>query len=143
MDSDNLSALTGQLERITYHSDETGFTIARLKVPGRRELVPAVGPIANPAPGELLAMQGQWVRHPKYGEQFKIASCESVVPATVLGIENTWAPFDQGLAGHGQTIVEASEADPGGPRASPRPARGDRRIGPKRVALILKAWAEQ
>ncbi|MCL2669675.1 MAG: hypothetical protein FWE89_03225, partial [Syntrophaceae bacterium] len=80
---DNSSDLRGQIELITYHSEETGFTIARVKVPGRKDLVTVVGAIANPILGEILAMQGQWGRHPKYGEQFKIASCESVVPATV------------------------------------------------------------
>jgi exodeoxyribonuclease V alpha subunit len=35
--------LQGQIERITFHNDETGFTIARLKVKGFRELVTAVG----------------------------------------------------------------------------------------------------
>ena len=32
-------------------------------------------------------MKGEWGNHPKYGEQFKIAYCESTAPATVHGIE--------------------------------------------------------
>jgi exodeoxyribonuclease V alpha subunit len=33
-----LEDLQGQIERVTFHNDETGFTIARLKVKGFREL---------------------------------------------------------------------------------------------------------
>ena len=34
-----LIELQGQIERITYTSEESGFTVARVKVPGRRDLV--------------------------------------------------------------------------------------------------------
>jgi len=64
--------LTGQIERITYAAEEDGFTIAKVKVQGRRDLVTVVGSIMAPAPGEILKMQGEWVNHPKFGEQFKV-----------------------------------------------------------------------
>ncbi len=38
-----LSDLQGQIERITYTNEENGFTIAKLKVYGQRELVTIVG----------------------------------------------------------------------------------------------------
>ena len=100
----SLSELRGQIERITYQSEETGFTIARLKVAGRKELVTVVGHIANPTPGEILSMKGEWGHHPKYGEQFKIVSCQSAVPATVYrDREIPRLGADQGArAGHGQ-----------------------------------------
>jgi len=34
MDNDSQTELEGQLERITYFSEETGFTVARLKIRG-------------------------------------------------------------------------------------------------------------
>jgi exodeoxyribonuclease V alpha subunit len=37
--SNTLADLQGQIERITYTNDETGFTIAKLKVYGQRDLV--------------------------------------------------------------------------------------------------------
>ena len=37
--------------------------------------------------GEILKLKGEWHNHPKFGEQFKIISYESVIPATVKGIE--------------------------------------------------------
>ena len=67
-----LAELQGQIERITYINEENGFTIARVKVYGQRDLVTVVGNLMAPTPGEVLKMKGEWANHPKYGEQFKI-----------------------------------------------------------------------
>jgi exodeoxyribonuclease V alpha subunit len=82
-----LTDLQGQIERITYTNDENGYTIAKLKVYGRRDLVTVVGNLLSPTPGEILKMQGEWSNHPKYGEQFKVVHYKSLVPASVAGIE--------------------------------------------------------
>ena len=52
-----LEDIQGQIERVTFHNDETGFTIARLKVKGFRELVTAVGNLMAPVPGQVIQMQ--------------------------------------------------------------------------------------
>ena len=79
--------LSGQIERITFTSEETGFTIAQVKVHGRRELVTVVGNLLAPSPGEVLEMHGEWTRHPRFGEQFKVSEFETKIPATVDGIK--------------------------------------------------------
>ena len=79
--------LQGQIERITYTNDESGYTIAKLKVQGQPDLITVVGNLLAPMPGEILKVQGEWANHPKYGQQFKITHYESVVPASVNGIE--------------------------------------------------------
>lgn len=76
-----------QVERITYFNEENSYTIAKVRVQGRNDLVTVVGTIFSMTPGEVLKLRGQWNRHPKYGEQFKVESYESVLPATVKGIE--------------------------------------------------------
>jgi exodeoxyribonuclease V alpha subunit len=82
-----LTELSGQIERITYTNEENGYTIARVKVYGQRDLVTIVGHLMSPAPGEILNMKGEWVNHPKFGEQFKIVEYKTKVPATVFGIQ--------------------------------------------------------
>src|SRR3974377_2197221 len=82
-----LADLQGQIERITYTNDENGYTIAKVKVYGRRDLVTVVGNLLAPTPGEILKMQGEWTTHPKYGEQFRVVHYKSLVPASVHGIE--------------------------------------------------------
>jgi exodeoxyribonuclease V alpha subunit len=82
-----LADLQGQIERITYTNEENGYTIAKVKVKGRRDLVTVVGNLMAPMPGEILQMKGEWGNHPKFGEQFRVVQYKSLVPATVAGIE--------------------------------------------------------
>lgn len=82
-----LAELKGQIERITYSSEETGYTVAQVKVYGKPQLVTVVGNLMSPTPGEVLNMKGEWENHPRYGKQFKVIYYDSVVPASVYGIE--------------------------------------------------------
>ncbi len=146
MANDNLAELRGQIERITYVNDENGFTIARVKVTGRKELVTVVGNIVNPAPGEILTMKGEWGRHPKYGEQFKIAFCESAVPATITGIEKY---LGSGLVrGIGPVMAKRivqrfKEETLNVIERDIEQISEIEGIGPKRIGMIKKAWGEQ
>ena len=72
MPSAILTALQGQIERITYTNEENCYTVAKVKIYGHRDLVTFIGAIVNPTPGEVIRMKGEWGHHPKYGEQFKI-----------------------------------------------------------------------
>lgn len=54
-----LADLKGQIERITYTNDENGYTIAKLKVYGYRELVTITGNLLAPSPGEIIKMKGE------------------------------------------------------------------------------------
>ncbi len=81
--------LKGQVERITYHNAENGYTVLRLSVRDHAELITAVGLMAEPAQGEMLTLSGRWEENAKYGMQFHIYKCESTLPATVTGIRST------------------------------------------------------
>ncbi|MGH7409743.1 MAG: SF1B family DNA helicase RecD2, partial [Candidatus Methylomirabilis sp.] len=81
------ATLQGTLERITYVNEENHYVVARLKVPGQRELATIVGNLPSVTPGETLKLTGEWTLHNKYGEQFKVDAFETVTPATVAGIE--------------------------------------------------------
>ncbi|MGD1967757.1 MAG: helix-hairpin-helix domain-containing protein, partial [Desulfobacterales bacterium] len=82
-----LTDLSGQIERITFTNEENGFTIAKVKVKGKRDLVTVLGNLMSPMPGEILDMRGEWAVHPKFGEQFKVAQFKTKVPATAHGIQ--------------------------------------------------------
>jgi hypothetical protein len=56
---DNTDYLQGIIERLTFHSEETGYTVARLKVPKAQDLITVVGNFANQA-GQTLALEGTW-----------------------------------------------------------------------------------
>jgi len=82
-----LETLTGVIERLTFHSEETGYTVARFQVPGERDLVTIVGSFANIQAGQTLKIQGFWRDHPKYGAQFQVEQYTETKPATLTGLE--------------------------------------------------------
>ena len=138
--------LTGQIETITYTNPQDGFTIARVKVSGKTNLVTVVGNLMSATPGEVLKMEGEWTTHPKYGRQFKVMQCRSEVPASVHGIRKyLGSGLVKGLgpvmAGRivkkfGRDTLHIIQNQPA------RLAEIDG-IGPKRIAMIKTAWEEQ
>jgi exodeoxyribonuclease V alpha subunit len=141
-----LEEIKGQIERITYNNQETGYTIARVKVPGRINLVTVVGNLMAPMPGEVLIMKGEWTNHPKYGEQFKVVYCDSSVPATVLGISKY---LGSGLVkGIGPVMAERIVKQFGKQTLDIIEGQIERLaevdgIGKKRIGMIRKAWDDQ
>ena len=82
-----LSSLTGVIERITFHSEESGYTVARLNAGNVKQLITVVGNFANIQAGQTLQLQGTWTEHPSYGSQFQVAKYQETKPATLTGIE--------------------------------------------------------
>jgi len=78
--------LEGQIEHITFHNDDTGYTVARLRVEGEWKPATVVGNLLEPKEGEVLHLEGEWVIHPAHGRQFKIHTSKTMVPSTVEGI---------------------------------------------------------
>jgi exodeoxyribonuclease V alpha subunit len=80
-------ALTGVVERITFHSEETGYTVARLQAPRCHELITILGDFAGIQAGQTLQLHGTWAEHLQYGQQFKIIRYSETKPATLTRIE--------------------------------------------------------
>jgi len=78
--------IQGSVERITFANEENGYTVIKVKVPGRREAVSVVGNFVSVIPGEVLRMEGSWGLHARFGEQFKVDRYETAVPDSVQGI---------------------------------------------------------
>jgi len=79
--------IQGVVERLTYHSSESGYSVARLKVIGDRDLVTIVGSFPNIQPGQTLQLTGFCQEHPKFGSQFYVTQYTETKPATITGIE--------------------------------------------------------
>ena len=84
---ESLVCVEGEIERIVYESEETGFFVGRLRQEGQRELVTFVGNLMAVSPGETVRLWGRWVDDKKWGRQLRIERYETVVPNTVQGIE--------------------------------------------------------
>ncbi|MBD0345907.1 MAG: AAA family ATPase, partial [Coleofasciculus sp. Co-bin14] len=79
--------IQGVVERLTYHSSDSGYTVARIKAPQASELITIVGSFANIQPGQTLQLTGFWKDHPQYGSQFQVTQYRETKPATLTGIE--------------------------------------------------------
>ena len=141
-----MPSLSAQIERITYSNDENGYTVAQVRVKGRSDLLTIVGNLPAVVPGEVLAMEGVWLNHPKYGEQFSVERYRTVMPATAAAIEKyLGSGLIKGIgpvmakrivAAFGVETLEVIDADP----ARLMAVQG---IGASRLAMIRKAWSDQ
>ena len=138
--------LHGQIERITYNNETNGFTIARAKIDGRRELVTVVGHLLAVTPGEIVKVKGEWVNHPRYGKQFKVVHFKSQVPASVYGLQKY---LGSGLIRGIGPIMARRIVESFGKETLDIIENSVERlaevegIGNKRVEMIEKAWEEQ
>jgi len=79
--------ISGLIERVTFHNDESGFCVLRVKARGQRQETTVVGSLPSVTAGEWLVAEGWWVRDKEHGLQFKANSLKTVPPTTVEGIE--------------------------------------------------------
>ena len=84
------TSITGTVDRVTFHSDDTHYTVLQLRldgggVNGLRE-VTVVGKCMTVWDGESVKAVGHWVRHEQYGLQFSATSIVHSSPSSPAGI---------------------------------------------------------
>lgn len=84
--SENLVVIKGQIERITFNNKENGFTIAKIKTEDSKILVTVAGILPFAAVGINVEIEGNWKKHPKFGNQIEIKSARQLAPETIAGI---------------------------------------------------------
>lgn len=142
----SLTHMVGEIERVTYSDDNSGFTIAQVQPVGRKRSVTVVGNLMNPTPGTILNMEGQWSIHPKFGRQFKAIRIETQLPVTVEGIEKyLGSGLVKGIGPEtARRIVQCfKEETLNIIEHQPDRLSEISGIGAKRIAMIQKAWLQQ
>ncbi len=144
--ADGREPLSGLVERVTFHSPETGFCVLRLKVRGQRDLVTLVGHAATISAGEFIQAAGAWVNDRTHGLQFKADVLRATPPTTVEGIERyLGSGLIRGIGpvyarklvrAFGDAVFDVIEQEPD----RLRQVTG---IGPKRARRIVAGWADQ
>jgi exodeoxyribonuclease V alpha subunit len=139
-------SLSGLIERVTFTSEDTGFTVLKVKAKGHRDLVTVVGSLPSVSAGEWLTAQGHWVQDREFGQQFRAEVLNSTPPTTAEGIEKyLGSGMVKGIGPvyakklvetFGEEVFEIIE------KASARLEDVDG-IGPKRRKRIKEAWDEQ
>lgn len=138
--------LSGLVERVTFHSPETGFCVLRVKVRGQRDLVTVVGHAASISAGEFVQAAGIWVNDRNHGLQFKADFLRATPPTTAEGIEKyLGSGLIKGIGpvyakklvkAFGDAVFDVIEQEPD----KLRQVTG---IGPKRAQRIIAGWADQ
>src|SRR5246500_1988145 len=137
--------ISGVIERVTFHNDESGFCVLRVKARGQREETTVVGSLPSVTAGEWLSAEGWWIRDKEHGLQFKASTMKTVPPTTVAGIERYLGSglvkgigpvLAKKLVGRfgadGLTVIEKRAAE----------LQSVDGIGPKRRERIARAWQE-
>ena len=134
------------IERVTFYSEESGFSVLRVKAKGRRYLVTVIGKTAAISAGEHIESGGNWINDKTHGLQFKAVWIKTIQPTTLEGIEKYLGSglikgigpvFAKKLVrGFGDQIFDIIETEP----KSLLKLEG---IGTKRVEKITHAWDEQ
>ena len=76
------AVLEGTIERITFHNEENGYTVARILPVGAKDVVTALGTFLDPTVGEHVICYGVWTKHPQWGSQMQVSRYEVARPAS-------------------------------------------------------------
>ena len=138
--------LAGLVERVTFHNEENGFAVLRVKARGKRDLVTVVGHAAVISAGEFIQASGEWSNDRQHGIQFRARFLKAMPPTTIEGIEKyLGSGMIRGIGpvyakklvrAFGEKVFDVIEAEPD----RLREVTG---IGPKRAERIVAGWSEQ
>lgn len=139
-------ALSGQVERVTFHNEETGFCVLKVKVQGRKEPVAVLGTLPSVAAGEWVTAQGTWERDRDHGIQLKAHKLKTQPPTSLEGIEKY---LGSGMIKGIGPVYATKLVKKFGDKVFDIIENQSRRleevdgIGPERRQRIKDAWAEQ
>jgi exodeoxyribonuclease V alpha subunit len=145
-DATDREPLSGLVERVTFHSPETGFCVLRVKVRGHRDLVTVLGSAADIHSGEYVQASGRWERHREHGMQFRALFLQVTAPTSLEGIERyLGSGMIKGIGPHfakrlvktfGDAVFDIIEK-------SPERLREVEGIGQVRLKRITAGWEDQ
>ena len=80
-----METVTGYVDHIVFRNDENGYTVFNLENDDGE--LTCVGSFNFINEGELLALQGDYVTHSVYGNQFKVVASQLKEPEDLVSIE--------------------------------------------------------
>ena len=136
--------IEGVVEEIIFRNENNGFTVGKLNTSDG--MITIVGNVPFINLEEMISIEGDWIYHNTFGEQFKFESIQTMVPSTVTGIENYLASGL--LPGIGpktaEKIVELFGMDSLDIiQYNPERLKEIPGIGDKKIEKIAKAFEEQ
>ena len=82
-----MEKICGTVSTIIFSSADNSFTVLKLSPEKLSTQITVTLNAPAPLIGQLLELEGDWVKHPKFGQQFKATICKAIAPTEVSGIE--------------------------------------------------------
>lgn len=79
--------LRGIVERVVFHTEDTGYCILKVQPEGGREVVSLLGKSPRVVAGEQFEAEGKWEQNAEFGRQFKAETLKLSRPNSLEGIE--------------------------------------------------------
>jgi exodeoxyribonuclease V alpha subunit len=99
-----METVTGSIEDVVFFNPDNGWSVLALNV--NNEPVTVVGTFPELAVGEEVEVSGDYIHHPRFGQQLKAISFRRIMPVDVLGIERYLASgLIKGIGSHYATII--------------------------------------
>lgn len=140
-----MPTLAGEVQRVTFENEETGFRVVKVLENPRSEPIVVVGVFGAVGPGNQVRATGNF-EDSKHGRQFRVDSLMVVAPETLDGIERYLGSgvipgLGPGFAKRivekfGTSTLQVLDGDPS--RLAQVPG-----LKGKRLATITRAWADQ
>ena len=77
--------IKGHVENFIYQNEDNGYSICLFDI--GEELITIVGYLPFVNVGDTLKLNGNYVVHQEYGQQFKVLTFEKMLPETTEGME--------------------------------------------------------
>lgn len=82
-----MEKICGTVDTIIFASQDNRFTVLKLSPEKLSTQITVTLNSIAPLIGQLLEIEGEWVKHPKFGQQFKATTYKTVAPTEISGIE--------------------------------------------------------
>ena len=82
-----MEKICGTVDTIIFASQDNRFAVLKLSPEKLSTQITVTLNGIAPLIGQLLEIEGEWVKHPKFGQQFKATTYKTVAPTEISGIE--------------------------------------------------------
>ncbi len=136
--------ITGSIEDIVFYNSDNGYSVLALNV--AEDMLTVVGNFPELAIGEELEISGEFINHPRFGQQLKASTFRRILPVEVVGIERYLASgLIKGIGSHyaAQIVKHFGEQTLDVIDKSPERLAEISGIGEHKIQQISRSWREQ
>jgi exodeoxyribonuclease V alpha subunit len=138
-----LVSVEGEVAKVTFENDETGFRVIRVEREGKDKPEAWVGVFQSTPPGTRVRATGRYEVDGRHGEQLRVETLLAVAPATTAGLEKYLgsgvipgigpAYAKRIVEEFGERTLTVLDQEPDRIRDVPG-------LGEKRAEAVIKAW---